>query len=203
MDILDTSWLYHNPKTENCLDRRKNLAFPDILSRNVTTRDLDKHQLKHNKYPKDILFYDKNGYEEKYFIVHDTKKGPSDELFPVIKQNKNGVTRFKINNDILIKIPKETKKEQICSLTDISSYIIQGSAINQVRMIQNKIPNNNASDEESDHNYSELSFELNTNPTQLNTKIVETSEYLSKVILVCKCFVRQFDCNFFVFQFIG
>ena len=33
-------------------------------------------------------------------------------------------------------------------------------------MIQNKIPNNNASDEESDHNYSELSFELNTNPTQ-------------------------------------
>ena len=33
-------------------------------------------------------------------------------------------------------------------------------------MIQNKIPNNNASEEESDHNYSELSFELNTNPTQ-------------------------------------
>ena len=33
-------------------------------------------------------------------------------------------------------------------------------------MIQNKIPNNNANDEESDHNYSELSFELNTNPTQ-------------------------------------
>ena len=33
-------------------------------------------------------------------------------------------------------------------------------------MIQNKIPNNNANDEESDHNYPELSFELNTNPTQ-------------------------------------
>ena len=88
----------------------KNLAFPDILSRNLTTKDLDKHQLKDKKIPKDILFYDKNGYEEKYFIVHDTEKGPSDEFFPVIKQNKNGVTRFKINNDKLIKIPKETKK---------------------------------------------------------------------------------------------
>ena len=43
----------------------KNLAFPDILSRNVTTKDLDKHQLKHKNIPKDILFYDKNGYEEK------------------------------------------------------------------------------------------------------------------------------------------
>ena len=94
------------------------------------------------------------------------KKDPATISFPVIKQNKNGVTRFKINNDKLIKIPKETKKEQICSLTDISSCFIQGSAINQVRMIQNKIPNNNANDEKSDHNYSELSFELNTNPTQ-------------------------------------
>ena len=144
----------------------KNRAFPDILSRNVTTKDLDKHQLKQKKIPKDILFYDKNGYEEKYFIVHDTEKGPSDEFFPVIKQNKNGVTRFTINNNKLIKIPKGTKNEQICSLTDISSCFIQGSAINQIRMIQNKIPNNNASDEESDHNYSELSFALNTNPTQ-------------------------------------
>ena len=140
----------------------KNLAFPDVLSRNVTTKDLDKHQLKHKKIPKHI--WDENGYKEKYFIVHDTKKGPSNELFPFIKQNKNGVTRFKINNDKLIKIPKETKKEQICSLTDISSRFIQGSAINQVRMIQNKIPNNNVG--ESDHNYSEKSFELNTNPTQ-------------------------------------
>ena len=32
----------------------KNLAFPDILSRNVTTKDLDKHQLKPKKIPKDI-----------------------------------------------------------------------------------------------------------------------------------------------------
>ena len=48
---------------------------------------------------------------------------------------------------------------------------MQGSAINQVRVIQNKIPNNNAIDEESDHYYSDLSFELNTNPTQFGDYI--------------------------------
>ena len=101
------------------------------------------------------------------------KKDPATNFFPVIKQNKNGVTRFKINNNKFMKIPKETKKEQNCSLTDISSCFIQGSAINQVRMIRNKIPNNKANDEESDHNYSELSFELNTNPTQFG-------DYMSK-----------------------
>ena len=34
----------------------KNLAFPDILSRNVKLKDLDKYQLKHKKIPKDISF---------------------------------------------------------------------------------------------------------------------------------------------------
>ena len=48
----------------------KHLAFPDILSRNVAIRNLDKHQLKHKKLPKDSLFYEKNSYEEKHFIVH-------------------------------------------------------------------------------------------------------------------------------------
>ena len=50
-------------------------------------------------------------------------------------------------------------------------------------MIQNKIPINNAIDDESDHNYSELSFELNTNPTQFgdymsNYDIEEQSDLL-------------------------
>ena len=161
----------------------KNLAFPDILSRNVTTKDLDKHQLKHKNNPKDIYSTTKIATKKNTSWYMIPKKDAATNFFPVIKQNKNGVTRFKINNDKLIKIPKETKKEQICSLTDISSCFIQGSAINQVRMIQNKIPNNNANDEESDHNYSELSFELNTNPTQFedymsNYDIEDQSEFL-------------------------
>ena len=34
----------------------KNLAFPDILSRNIKIKDFDKYQLKHKKIPKDIVF---------------------------------------------------------------------------------------------------------------------------------------------------
>ena len=85
----------------------KNLAFPVILSRNVTTKDLCKHQLKHKKIPR------QKWPRGKYFIVHDDNKGTSDEFFSVIKQNKNGITRFNINNDKLIKISNENKKEQV------------------------------------------------------------------------------------------
>ena len=59
----------------------KNLAFPDILSRNVKLKDLDKHQLKHKKIPKDISFYDQNGNEEKYFVLHDNKKKAMQTIF--------------------------------------------------------------------------------------------------------------------------
>ena len=53
----------------------KNLAFPDILNRNVSIKDLDKYQLKHKKIPKDIKFYDESGNEEKYFVLHDNENG--------------------------------------------------------------------------------------------------------------------------------
>ena len=38
--------------------RVSNLAFPDILSRNLTVEEYQRHQLKHKKIPRDIEFYD-------------------------------------------------------------------------------------------------------------------------------------------------
>ena len=55
----------------------KNLAFPDILSRNVSIKDLDNYQLKHKKIPKD---------EEKYFVLHDNEKGQKNDCYPILKQ---------------------------------------------------------------------------------------------------------------------
>ena len=57
------------------------IAFPDVLSRNVKLRELDRYQ-KHKKIPKDIKFFDKKGLEEKYFIVHDTERGKTNHFFP-------------------------------------------------------------------------------------------------------------------------
>ena len=69
----------------------KNLAFTDILSGNVSIKDLDKCQLKHKKIPKDIKFYDESGYEEKYFVLHDNEKGQKNDCYPIVKPTFQGV----------------------------------------------------------------------------------------------------------------
>ena len=38
-----------------------NLAFPDILSRNVTVAEYQMHQLQHKRIPRDIEFFDEHG----------------------------------------------------------------------------------------------------------------------------------------------
>ena len=63
----------------------KNLAFQDILSRNVSIKDLDKYKLKNKKNPKDIKFYDESGNEEKYFVLHDNEKGQKNDCYPILK----------------------------------------------------------------------------------------------------------------------
>ena len=75
----------------------KNLVFPDILSRNVKLRELDRYQLQHKKIPKDIKFFDEKGLEEKYFIVHDTERGKTNRFFPIIKQSFNGKEKLQIS----------------------------------------------------------------------------------------------------------
>ena len=48
-----------------------NLAFPDILSRNVTVEEHKKHQLQHTKVPRHIEFYDQHGCPVTYWIHND------------------------------------------------------------------------------------------------------------------------------------
>ena len=81
----------------------KNLAFPDILIRNVKIKDLDRYQLKHKKIQKNVSFYDQNGYEEKYFVLRDSEKGPADNFFPILKQSKTGIDKYVFKNDEIIR----------------------------------------------------------------------------------------------------
>ena len=48
-----------------------NLAFPDILNRNMTVEEYQKHQLQHKKIPRDIEFFDEHGSPVTYRIQHD------------------------------------------------------------------------------------------------------------------------------------
>ena len=111
----------------------KNLAFPDILSRNVKTKDLNKYQLKHKKIPKDISFYDAHGNEEKYFILRDNEKGPADDFFPILKQSLTGIDKFVFKNDKMVKQKYDNHQNRLCSINNFSEDFSYGSSNNHYR----------------------------------------------------------------------
>ena len=66
----------------------KNLAFPDILSRNISLADAEHYQLEHKVIPKDIKFHI-NRKEVNYSVLHqDDKDATADDCYPIIAQVK-------------------------------------------------------------------------------------------------------------------
>ena len=138
----------------------KNLAFPDILSRNAKIKDLDKFQPKHKKIPKDISFYDEHGNEKKHFILRDNEKGPADDFFPVLKQSITGVDKFIFKNDKMIKQKHVNYQNRLCSINNISKDFSYGSSINHYRR-HREIEITPVSEQEEDEmsdNYTEIPF---------------------------------------------
>ena len=136
----------------------KNLAFPDILSCNVKFKALDKYQLKHKKIPKDISFYDEHDNEEKYIILRDNEKGPTDDFFPILKQSITGIDKFIFKNDKMVKQKYDNNQNRLCSTNNISEDFSYGSSINHHRRHRkHEIPpvSEQEEDETSDH-YTEI-----------------------------------------------
>ena len=113
--------------------KEKNLAFFDILSRNVTIKVLDKYQLKQKKIPKDISFYDEHGNEEKYFILRDNEKGSADGFFPILKQSTTGIDKFIFKNDKMVKQKYDNHQNRLCSKNNTLEDFSYGSSINHYR----------------------------------------------------------------------
>ena len=111
----------------------KNLAFPDILSRNVKIKDLDKYRLKQKQIAKDISFYDEHGNKEKYFNLRDIEKGPADDFFPIPKQSVTGIDKFIFKNDEMVKQKYDNHQNRPCSINNISEDFSYGSSINHYR----------------------------------------------------------------------
>ena len=140
----------------------KNLAFPDILSRNVSIKDLDKCQLKHKKIPIDIKFYDESGNEEKYFVLHDNEKGQKNDCYPILKQTFHGVKKLNFENEQIFQTTYKPS-DRICSTSDISEFFLKGNAINHYR---GKCPLKEPILSEQDdikNYYSDLSLEFDNN----------------------------------------
>ena len=140
----------------------KNLAFPDILSRNVSIKDLNKYQLKHKKIPKDIKFYDESGNEEKYFVLHDNEKRQKNDCYPILKQTFKGVKKLNFENEQFFRTNYKPS-DRICSTSDISESFLKGNAINHYR---EKFPLKEpilSEQDDSKNYYSDFSLEFGDN----------------------------------------
>ena len=77
-----------------------NLAFPDILSRNITIEQYQKHQLQHKRIPRDTEFYDENGTPVKYQTQHEDNPNDTCNFFYPIKYKRgNEEKTLSLQND--------------------------------------------------------------------------------------------------------
>ena len=71
----------------------KNSAFPDLLSRNFSLKELNGHQLVHKEIPEDIIFFNQNGHEVQYFIDHKSSADDKNDKFHPIVWNHQCETK--------------------------------------------------------------------------------------------------------------
>ena len=112
-----------------------NLAFPDILSRNVTVEAHQKHQLQHKKIPRDIEFYDEHGSPVTYRIQHDDNpNGTCNDFYPIQCQQGNDNKVLRLHNGgenfTLNSLSNEFPTATIQSATDCFRL---GRTLNQFR----------------------------------------------------------------------
>ena len=64
-----------------------NVAFPNMLSRNVTLSKADRLQLQHKEIPQDISLYGQDGYKVHYTIKHEDEQDASfNDFYPIVCQ---------------------------------------------------------------------------------------------------------------------
>ena len=77
-----------------------NLAFSDILSRNVTLSEANELQLQHKEIPHDLSFYDQDGHKVHYTIKHEEEQYASyNDFYLIICQQSNTRKTLGLKND--------------------------------------------------------------------------------------------------------
>ena len=77
-----------------------NLALSDILNRDVTVKENQKHQLGHKKVPRDIEIYDEHGSPVTYRIQHGDKPNDTcNDFYPIHYQQGNDNKVLRLHND--------------------------------------------------------------------------------------------------------
>ena len=109
-----------------------NFAFPDILSRNVTVGEYQKHQLNHKKILRDTEFHDEQGSPVTYQSQHDDNlNNTCNDFYPIHCQHGNDNKVLRLHNDggnfTLNSLSNDFPSTRIQSATDCFR---QGKSIN-------------------------------------------------------------------------
>ena len=120
------------------LTRGKNLAFPDLLSRYVSLKDLNGHQLAHKEIPKDIRFLNQSGHEVQYLIDHNSSADDgNDDFYPIICTHLGETEELHLKNDGTEIICPIFDLKSPKSLFNVSDSFLESKNINNRRKWQN------------------------------------------------------------------
>ena len=75
-----------------------NLAFPHILSQNVTVEEYQKHQLQQKKIPREMEVYDEHGSPVSYRYQHDNNPNDTCNFYPFHCQQGNDTKVLRLHN---------------------------------------------------------------------------------------------------------
>ena len=109
----------------------KYLAIPDLLSRNVSLKDLNGHQLLHKEIPKDIKFFSQSGHEVQYLIDHNSPaESANDDFYPIICTHLGETKKLHLKNDGTDLICTIYDPNSPKALFDVSDSLREGKDIN-------------------------------------------------------------------------
>ena len=135
-----------------------NLAFPDILSRNITIGENQKHQLQHKRIPRDIEFYDEHGIQVTYQNQHEDNPNDTCNGFYPIKYkrgNEEKILRLQ-NGGEDFTVSSMFDEFPIISVQQASDCFRMEKFINQFRRICGSETQSNASVNSSNAEYSSI-----------------------------------------------
>ena len=114
-----------------------NLAFPEMLSWNVTIDEYQNHQLQHKKLPRDIQFFDEHGQQVTYKISHDdTSAETCNDFYPIHCQQSKDQKILRLHSDGESFSPNSISNEFTTSSVELAANCFRmGRTVNQFRRL--------------------------------------------------------------------